>query len=407
MKEDTDKASQKSGKAAPKGARPGKARSPESRQATAPGEGSAAGKESGQPASSSLAPDPATITFGSNRPIVATPTKVPEGSGLRFSGPSLGELKASGPQPSSAKASGLTFTSAKNGGTSAKNGGAAASDGKSSATPPKGAPAKGGADHGSAKTDGKTPGASKDAGKGDDTTADKKSADRNAAEKSGTENGASKAQSGNGKTPAKPAPLTKPAIAPQQSGRRLDKERSSSGFALTLMALVAVVGGLAYWMNWNDQSAAPGPEIAATAPEATPAPEAARPAAGEAARAAELPAVKPPAAAVSPGTAEVVRPLGPSPRAPESPGPLAGEAPAKMASVPPAKSPALSGAEIIEIQKLLENLGLGPGNLDGVVSAETTAAIRAYQEMAGLPASGVADQALLDELRSVAELYGG
>ncbi|GAB4229045.1 MAG: hypothetical protein Tsb0032_35780 [Kiloniellaceae bacterium] len=414
MKEDTDKASQKSGKAAPKGARPGKARSPESRQATAPGEGSAAGKESGQPASSSLAPDPATITFGSNRPIVATPTKVPEGSGLRFSGPSLGELKASGPQPSSAKASGLTFTSAK-------NGSGATGSGKSTTSPAKGASAKdaapaGTAQTGPARTDGKTPGASKDAGKGDDTTADKKAtgkaatdkhaadkkpADRNAAEKSGTESGASKVPPSGGKTPAKPAPLTKPAIAPQQSGRRLDKERSSSGFALTLMALVAVVGGLAYWMNWNDQSAAPGPEIAATAPEA------ARPAAGEAARAAELPAVKPPAAAVSPGTTEVVRPLGPSPRAPESPGPLAGEAPTKMASVPPAKSPALSGAEIIEIQKLLDNLGLGPGNLDGVVSAETTAAIRAYQEMAGLPASGVADQALLDELRSVAELYGG
>ena len=416
MKEHTDKASKKSGKAAPKGARPGKARSPESRQATAPGEGSAAGKESGQPASSSLAPDPATITFGSNRPIVAAPTKVPEGSGLRFSGPSLGELKASGPQPSSAKASGLTFTSAKNGGTSAKNGGAAAGDGKTSPTPPKGAPAKCAADHGSAKTDGKTPGAPKDAGKGDEATDDKKAtgkattdkhaadkksadrnaADRNAAEKSGTESGASKVPPSGGKTPAKPAPLTKPAIAPQQSGRRLEKERSSSGFALTLMGLVAVVGGLAYWMNGNDQPAAPGPEIAAVAPEA----------AAEAAREA-APAAKPPAAAVSPGPTPDAAPLGPSPRAPESPGPLIGEAPAKVASTPPAKSPALSAAEIVEIQKLLDNLGLGPGNLDGVVSAETTAAIRAYQEMAGLPASGVADQVLLEELRSVAELYGG
>ncbi|MGE5767823.1 MAG: peptidoglycan-binding domain-containing protein [Bacteroidota bacterium] len=32
--------------------------------------------------------------------------------------------------------------------------------------------------------------------------------------------------------------------------------------------------------------------------------------------------------------------------------------------------------------------------------------MRSYQEMAGLPADGEADRALLEELRSVAELYG-
>src|SRR3546814_15859347 len=59
-----------------------------------------------------LAPDPATIVFGTMRPIAAAPAKLPESSGLHFSGPSAGLLKASGPQPTSPKASGLTFSSA-------------------------------------------------------------------------------------------------------------------------------------------------------------------------------------------------------------------------------------------------------------------------------------------------------
>jgi hypothetical protein len=34
-------------------------------------------------------------------------------------------------------------------------------------------------------------------------------------------------------------------------------------------------------------------------------------------------------------------------------------------------------------------------------------AIRSYQELAGLPADGKANAALLEELRTVVELYGG
>jgi peptidoglycan hydrolase-like protein with peptidoglycan-binding domain len=94
-------------------------------------------------------------------------------------------------------------------------------------------------------------------------------------------------------------------------------------------------------------------------------------------------------------------------RAPVSPGPL-------VATTPPA-SPAvasvehvteLSLEEITELQQLLDRLGLAPGNMDGILTAETEAAIGAYREMAGLPADGGADKALLEELRSVAELYG-
>jgi peptidoglycan hydrolase-like protein with peptidoglycan-binding domain len=85
-----------------------------------------------------------------------------------------------------------------------------------------------------------------------------------------------------------------------------------------------------------------------------------------------------------------------------SPGPLVAPSAPVGAGVP-----ALSSAEIIEIQQLLHRLDLAPGNIDGVVTAETTAAIRSYQEMAGLSGDGEANRALLEELRSVVELYGG
>jgi hypothetical protein len=82
---------------------------------------------------------------------------------------------------------------------------------------------------------------------------------------------------------------------------------------------------------------------------------------------------------------------------PEMPGPLArGDG----------GNDGLSPAEIGEIQALLSRLDLDPGSEQGSLTPATAAAIRSYQEMAGLPADGKADRALLDELRSVAELYG-
>jgi peptidoglycan hydrolase-like protein with peptidoglycan-binding domain len=82
---------------------------------------------------------------------------------------------------------------------------------------------------------------------------------------------------------------------------------------------------------------------------------------------------------------------------PEMPGPLArGDG----------GNDGLSSAEIGEIQALLSRLDLDPGSEQGSLTPATAAAIRSYQEMAGLPADGKADRALLDELRSVAELYG-
>src|SRR3546814_5868776 len=147
MTEHTDKSPQKPGRTPPR-KRAGKARSPDGKRAMRPpekpaGEKPAGGKPAGEtlaaPASDTalpaagtdgapaaqgeargdvgddargLAPDPANIVFGTMRPIAAAPAKLPESSGLHFSGPSAGLLKASGPQPTSPKASGLTFSSA-------------------------------------------------------------------------------------------------------------------------------------------------------------------------------------------------------------------------------------------------------------------------------------------------------
>lgn len=442
MKEHTDKAPRKSDKAVPKG-RAGKSRSPKGKRAKTPGgeppkPATAAtdlGGKTEAPAekpAASLAPDPATITFGSNRPIVAAPHKVPEGSGLRFSGPSLGELKASGPQPSSAKASGLTFTNAKNStampsgtktpGTTAagtKTAAAKPNGAKPNGTKPNGTKPNGGSTAAAAKPESKKPLAAKGEapektnGKSDGKTEGKTEGKSDAKGSESSKVPASGGKSGStaktpAKAPAKNAPLTKPAIAPQQSARRLEKERSSSSFVLTLFGLVVVVGGLAYWLNRGEETVVPQEQLAASQPIQAQ-PIQAQPTQAEPAQAEQTESDSDPARAVA-GTAPefgagsmpeaAPPPLGRSPRAAVSPGPLAGAAPAA------APAAVLTAAEIGEIQKLLDNLGLGPGNLDGVLTPGTEAAIRAYQEMAGLPSDGVADKALLEELRSVAELYG-
>lgn len=328
MTEHTDKSPQKPGRTPPR-KRAGKARSPEGKRAKPPGEKVAAEKlaaparDAALPAAGTkgapdardnarrnvggLAPDPATIVFGTTRPIVAAPAKLPESSGLRFSGPSAGILKASGPQPTSPKASGLTFTSAA-----------------TTAAPPK---------IGAAKAAAAKPAAGAEAAK---PTAAKKSE----------------------ATPAEAwklekLPLTKPAIAPQASGRHFDKERSTGGLVAMLLALGVIGGGLALWIEFGTDTTVPPAEPATV-------------------RA----AVKSPSGAPNP-------PAGDS----------AGDG--------------LTGAEIDEVQRLLVRLDFDPGSRAGVVTGETAAAIRSYQAMAGLPVDGEADRALLEELRAVAELYGG
>lgn len=59
-------------------------------------------------------------------------------------------------------------------------------------------------------------------------------------------------------------------------------------------------------------------------------------------------------------------------------------------------------AEVQDIERLLGELSFSPGPIDGVMDDETTAAIRAFQQAAGLPEDGLPSPALLDELKAVA-----
>jgi len=324
MTEHTDKPPQRPGTTPPR-KRAGKHRTPDGRRAPAPQDRGPAGdmapsdKAAGAAAPRSpLAPDPATVVFGTSRPIAAPPAKVPDSSGLRFSGPSAGVLKASGPQPATPKANGLTFTAAK-------------------APPPKATPAR----------------AAKPAA-------------------------AKKAEAG--KADAEKPALTKPVIAPQASAPRFGKERSTSGFVIIMLALTVLGGGLAIWMKLSNEPASP--QQAAV--------EQTAPALPEAAPEAPMPAPAEPEATFEPPFAE----------------PPFAEVPAPEAVPQPAGDSLLSSAEIGEIQDLLGRLDFDPGAEHGVLTAATTDAIRSYQEMAGLPADGEANRALLEELRSVAELYG-
>lgn len=68
---------------------------------------------------------------------------------------------------------------------------------------------------------------------------------------------------------------------------------------------------------------------------------------------------------------------------------------------------ALSTGEILEMETLLDQLGFPPGPLDGVIDAESLAAIRDFQLTAGLPVDGEPSALLLEELRAaLAELTG-
>ncbi|WP_374650773.1 peptidoglycan-binding domain-containing protein [Dongia sp.] len=58
--------------------------------------------------------------------------------------------------------------------------------------------------------------------------------------------------------------------------------------------------------------------------------------------------------------------------------------------------------QVQEIERLLAELGFTPGPQDGVMDDATAEAIRAYQQVAGLPEDGAATPELLDELRAVA-----
>jgi hypothetical protein len=93
------------------------------------------------------------------------------------------------------------------------------------------------------------------------------------------------------------------------------------------------------------------------------------------------------------GTASTAPPAPESPSAPST---------ASLPEAPPAAPAEATGVPMLqEIKQLLAKLDLAPGPMDGTLDPETEAAIRSYQEMAGMPVDGQPSQELLDDLRAV------
>lgn len=71
----------------------------------------------------------------------------------------------------------------------------------------------------------------------------------------------------------------------------------------------------------------------------------------------------------------------------------------KLATARPAQERALSRAQVEELQRLLARIGLNPGEPDGMVGAQTRAALKAYQTQASLAPDGYPTVELLEDLR--------
>ncbi len=64
----------------------------------------------------------------------------------------------------------------------------------------------------------------------------------------------------------------------------------------------------------------------------------------------------------------------------------------------------LNDGELVEMERLLARLDLGPSTADGVVDNQTEAAIRLYQEIAGLRIDGAPSRSLLTDIREVVKI---
>ena len=64
----------------------------------------------------------------------------------------------------------------------------------------------------------------------------------------------------------------------------------------------------------------------------------------------------------------------------------------------------LNDGELVEMERLLARLDLGPSSADGIVDNQTESAIRLYQEIAGLPIDGAPSRSLLADIREVVKI---
>ena len=66
--------------------------------------------------------------------------------------------------------------------------------------------------------------------------------------------------------------------------------------------------------------------------------------------------------------------------------------------------PSLRVLELVELERMLERLEMGPSRPDGIVDAQTESAIRMYQQIAGLPVDGEPSRELLNDMREVVKM---
>lgn len=62
--------------------------------------------------------------------------------------------------------------------------------------------------------------------------------------------------------------------------------------------------------------------------------------------------------------------------------------------------------ELVEMERMLQRLDMGPTRPDGIVDEDTVSAIRMYQQIAGLPVDGEPTRELLNDMREVVKLLG-
>ncbi|MGH8067609.1 MAG: peptidoglycan-binding domain-containing protein [Candidatus Entotheonellia bacterium] len=68
-------------------------------------------------------------------------------------------------------------------------------------------------------------------------------------------------------------------------------------------------------------------------------------------------------------------------------------------SEPPTLDRLLTAGDIQVAEEHLKAFGFDPGSVDGIFTAQTQAAVRAFQARYGIPASGLLDRATREELK--------
>ncbi len=84
-----------------------------------------------------------------------------------------------------------------------------------------------------------------------------------------------------------------------------------------------------------------------------------------------------------------------------------GDQPGQQAETWTREPEGLKVLDLVELERMLARLEMGPSRPDGIVDQQTTSAIRMYQQIAGLPVDGEPTVELLDDMREVVKMLDG